>query len=148
MSRVVTEELITTLTQPMRILRPLPIAGLKPYILAASPSIESITFKILKDSVELFSKTLTFEEIKEMGSTTENNWHGFVPFKQENVLYLYPGDYEIVMSANGYTYSKPNFVGWCKDQVCYFGNIFGTPPSNYTLNPYSYRLIEFKPREN
>lgn len=86
-------------------------------------------------------------EIKTMGSTAFNNFHGFVPFTNNQALFLSPGDYQIEMTATGYTYSSANFVGWCKDRVCYFGNIYGTIPANYTLNPYSYRLIEYQPRE-
>lgn len=148
MSRLAVEELITTLTQAHRQLVPMNIAGVKPYLFAASPSITSITFEVLKDAVIVFTKTLTFAEIKAMGSTTLNNWHGFISFAQEGGLYLAAGDYVIKMSATGYTYSRANFIGWCKDRVCTIGNTYGTPITHYTMNPYSYRLIEYKPREN
>lgn len=147
MSRVACEELITTLIQPHRQLISQNIAGIKPYLLAASPSITSVTFEIIQGAVTLFSKTLTFAEIKAMGSTSYDNWHGFVTFANDDGLYLQEGDYEIKMSATGYTYSSSNFIGWCKDIVCTIGNTYGTAPTNYTMNPYSYRLIEYAPRE-
>lgn len=147
MSRIACEELITTLTQPHRQLVDQNIAGIKPYLLAASPSITSITFEIIQNETTLFSKTLSFEQIKASGSTTLNNWHGFISFASDASLFLKAGDYEIKMSAIGYTYSNSNFTGWCKDRVCLIGNTYGTPITNYTMNPYSYRLIEYAPRE-
>lgn len=147
MSRLAVEELITTLSQPFQVTKPLNIAGVKPYLFAASPSITSITLEIHQGATVIFSKTLTFAEIKTMGSTTLNNWHGFIPFTNESSIFLSPGDYTIVLSASGYTYSHSNFIGWIKDRVCYIGNILGTAPTNYKLNPYSYRLLEYAPRE-
>lgn len=147
MSRVTCEELITTLSQPHRQLTPMNIAGIKLYILASSPIITSLTLEIFSGANLLFSKTLTFEEIKIMGNTVLNNWHGFIPFANDSGIYLVEGDYEFRLSANGYTFTHDYFIGWCKDRVCTIGKTFGTPPTHYTMNPYSYRLIEYKPRE-
>jgi hypothetical protein len=146
-SRLNVEELITTLTQPFHVEYNLVIGGVKPRLLSATPSLTSIKFEIIQDVTTLFSKSLTLAEIKAMGSTTKDNWHGFIPFSSEAAIYLSPGDYELKMSATGYTYSHANFIGWCKERSHYFGKIYGTEPANYTLYPYSYRLIEYKPRE-
>jgi hypothetical protein len=124
------------------------IGGVKPYLLAATPSLTSITIEILQGVTTIFSKTLSLAEIKSMGSTTLDNWHGFIPFHGDASTYLVAGDYTLRLSAIGYTYSNSNFIGWCKDRVCIIGNIYGTTPTNYTMNPYSYRLIEYQPREN
>jgi len=132
----------------MRVSQAMNIGGIKLNLLASSPSLTSVTVNLIKDSVTLFSKTLTLAEIKSMGLTTLNNWHGFIPFSSSASLYLSEGDYQIVLFATGYTYSETNFIGWCKDLVCTIGNVYGIIPTNYTLNPYSYRLIEYKPREN
>lgn len=148
MSRITCDELITTLTQNHRQLLPMNIAGIKLNLLASSPNITALKVEVLLGVNVLFTKTLTFEQIKLMGNTVLNNWHGFIPFAQESGLYLDPGDYEIKLSATGYTFSHDYFIGWCKDRVCTIGNLYGAPITHYTMNPYSYRLIEYKPREN
>jgi hypothetical protein len=147
MSRVVVEELITTLTQNFTVTTPINIGGIKPKLFNSNASASDVTIDLLQSGNVLFTKTLTLAQIKLMGNTTLNNWHGFISFTSPTSIYLSEGDYQIRLSASGYTYSKTNFIGWCKEYDCYFGNILGTPLTNYKLFPYSYRLIEYKPRE-
>jgi hypothetical protein len=147
MSRLVVEELITILTQNFTVYTPINIGGIKPYLLSGNPSATSITITLLNGATTLFTKTLTLAQIKTMGSTTKDVWHGFIPFTSDASIYLTEGDYSIVLSATGYTYNSVNFIGWCKDYVCTCGNVIGGDPINYKLYPYSYRLIEYKPRE-
>lgn len=147
MSTVVVDELITTLDQPISVFRPISLAAIKPYIFAASPLIESITFSILKDGVALFTQSHLFEDLKAALNTSDDNFHGFFPFYTEGTIYLPPGDYVIRMSASGYTFSSTNFVGWCKDYLRYFGKITGEIPTHYSMFPYSFRLLEYSSRE-
>lgn len=147
MSTVVADELITTLTQPIVVSTPLNIASIKPYILAVSPSIGALKLEILQGATVLFSKSLTFSEMKAMLNTTENNFHGFFPFFPTGSIYLSPGAYSIRLSATGYTFSTNNYVGWCKDHTRYFGNIDGSLPSDFRMYPYSFKLLEYQQRE-
>jgi hypothetical protein len=55
------------------------------------------------------------------------------------------GTYELVLSHSGYTYNTNSFLGWCKDLEPN-GETYGDI-ENYTSNPYSFTLIEYRERE-
>lgn len=148
MSTVVTDELITELLQPLIIDVPTNVACIKVYLLAQSPDADSsVKLELLKDGYVLFSKELLFSEMKAMLKTTNTNLHGLFPFRPPGSLYLSPGIYSLKITANDYTFSKSNFIGWCKDQVRYFGKITGAIPADFRMYPYSFKLLEYQQRE-
>lgn len=147
MSTVVCDELVTILEQPFTVEIPMAIACVKLYLISVNAEVESVKLEILKDADVLFSKSLTFNEMKAMLNTSENNFHGFFPFHKPGTVYLNPGPYKLRLSAEGYVFSQDCFIGWCKDPLRAFGKISGEAPSDFRMNPYSYRILEFQQRE-
>jgi len=144
MSTLVVDELITTLVQEIKIQRPITLAGLRPWLYSHDDPNGSFDFGIYRDSNLVKNFTFTVAELKTAMGVTQPYFHGHYAIPITPFV-LPRGTYELRFSGSGYTYNTNKFIGWCKD-IDPHGKTYGTI-ENYTSNPYSFTLIEYKNRE-
>ena len=144
MSRLVVDELITTLEQPITVDRSSYIASIRPHLYCHNSPLGTFYLNIYSPSGLIKSFSFTSQDIKSSCGLSEAYFHAYYAISMTPFL-LPRGEYTIKLESSGYTFSESSFVGWCKD-VDPVGRVSGTP-ENYTENPFSFNLIEYKPRE-
>lgn len=144
MSRLVVDELITTLDQPITVDRSIYVATIRPHLYCHNSPIGTFSFNIYSPSGLIKSFSFTSLDIKSACGLSEAYFHAYYSIPM--TPFLVPrGNYTIKLESSGYTFSESSFMGWCKD-VKPTGRVNGDP-ENYTENPFSFNLIEYQPRE-
>lgn len=146
MSYIVTEELITTLTQTITLSydRIYHVAGIKIKLLMYNAPSGTFTLSIKQGATTLSTATFTSADIKTDLSTTDNYAHLYKALNFS--LPLKKGSYDLVLSSAGYTYSASSFLGWIKSHE----NVFiekTTTPDSFIDNPLDVLIYE-KMRED
>lgn len=144
MSTIVVDELITELVQEIKINRPTSLAAFRPWVYSHNNPEGNFSFIIEKDSLPVKIFSFTNNDLKTALNVTQPYFHGRYAIPVTPFI-LHRGTYTIKLTASGYTYNPNCFVGWCKD-VEAFGKTYGTI-ENYTSNPYSFTLVEYRARE-
>lgn len=144
MSTLVVDELITTLDQPITVNRSIYVATLRPHLYCHNNPSGTFYLNIYGQSGLIKSFSFTSNEIKSACGLSEAYFHA--NFAIQTTPFLLPrGEYTIKLESYGYSFDPSSFMSWCKD-IKPYGRISGSPV-NYTENPFSFTLIEYKPRE-
>lgn len=144
MSRLVVDELITTLEQPITVNRSIYVATVKPHLYCHNNPPGNFSLNIYGGSGLIKSFSFTSNDIKSACGLSEAYFHAYYAISMTPFL-LPRGTYTIKLEATGYSFDPSSFMGWCKD-INPIGNVDGSP-ENYTENPFSFTLIEYQPRE-
>ncbi|MGB0452608.1 MAG: hypothetical protein ACPGJV_02755 [Bacteriovoracaceae bacterium] len=103
-----------------------------------------LSLKVKHDGIVLSSATLTSLEIEEKSDViTELNYSkGFISFEFPEVLSLNKGDYELELSASGYTYQATKYFAWISD----FENIKNNIEANLNFKqlPFSFEVFSYE----
>lgn len=146
MTTLVIDELITELTQDVNIKKDIKIGSIKFQFYVHNMPTGTFKLEILKDSVLYAEFPFTSNDLRNSFGATSNYFRVFYPFGYQENLTLYQGLYSFKISSIGYTYSATSFLGICKDWQTYFGQPLATSVE-FTEYPFSYRILERKPRE-
>lgn len=88
--------------------------------------------------------SFTAAEAKAAFNVTEEYFWGYLALKGD--CFLDEGGYAIDIETEGYTFSESAWIGWVKNWQALDSNTVGTP-SDFTAYPYTYKLIEYAPKE-
>ena len=145
MTKLVVEELITTLSQSFALAlnKRYHVEGLKIYLVMFNAPAGTFTVSIKSGATTLASKDFDSAEIKTDLSTSDNYAHIYKGIVFDTDLALDDGSYSIELSSAGYTFSESSYLGWVKDHDQVF---FDT---DYTLDtvathPLTFHLLEKK----
>ena len=144
MSTLVVEELITSLDQEITLQKSIQIVTIRPWIYSHNNPVGTFSFNIYGTSGLVRSFSFSNSELKTQSGVTEDYFHSYFSIQMAPFL-LTRGVYTIKLEHFGYTYNANSFLGWCKD-ILPIGKTYGTA-ENYTDNPFSFNIIEYKPRE-
>lgn len=113
MTTLVCQKLVSTLTQEIRLANDVRynIAAMCPYVLMIGAPAGTFTLSI-SNGANIASKTFTCADIKSSLSTVNNYAHTFHPVIFDNPVFLERGNYDIILSASGYTPGPSSFIGW------------------------------------
>jgi len=141
MSYIVVDELVTTLTQTVTLNydRIYHVAGLKIKLLMYNSPSGTFTLSVKQGATTLASKSFTSADIKTDLSTTDD--YAYLYKALDFSLPLKKGNYDLVLSSSGYTFSVSSFIGWIKSHE----NIFiekTTEPSSFIDNPLDVLIYE------
>lgn len=144
MSRLIVDELITSLVQEFKVKTPMTLAAIRPWIYCHDNPVGNFSLSLYRDGNLLKSFSFNTTELKTALNVTEPYFHGRYAIPT-TPFFLNRGTYELRFTASGYIYEENKFIGWCKDinPNC---DVYG-PNDNYTSNPYSFTLIEYRNRE-
>ena len=144
MTTLVLDELITTISQTMTVdhEKRIQIAGIRPYIYMHNAPAGTFTLSIKDGATTLASKDFTSAEIKSDLSTTDNYAHLWKRLVFDNPIQLTKKEYEIELSASGYSFSESGYIGWVREHENQFNRTSGTPISDLE-NPFSFQLFEY-----
>lgn len=144
MSTIIVDELITTLEQEFKVVTPINLCAIRPWVYSHNDPTGNFSLSIYRGVSLVKSFSFNVASLKTALNVTQPYFHGryaipITPFV------LPRGTYNLILNSSGYTYDTNSFFGWCKDinPTCKtYGEI-----ENYTSNPYSFTLIEYKNRE-
>jgi hypothetical protein len=143
-STLIVEELITDLEQEIKVTHGIQVATIRPWVYFHNNPAGTFYFNIYGTSGLVKSFSFNYLDVKTASGLTEAYFHSHYAISMTPFL-LPRGTYTIKFEHSGYTYDTNSFVGWCKD-VFHFGRTYGDA-ENYTENPYSFTIIEYKARE-
>lgn len=145
MTKLVVDELKTTLSQTMTVdhEKRILIAGIRPYIYMHNSPAGTFTLSIKDGGVTVASKDFTSTEIKSDLSTSDNYAHLFKRLVFDNPAQLTSKEYELELSASGYSFSESGYLGWVREHENQFNRTGGTPFSDIE-NPRSFQLFEYQ----
>lgn len=146
MTTLVVDELLTSFEQPIRIKQKIMIASIKAHLYVHNMPSGNFVFSIEKEGNHYAAFNFTCADLRSSFGGSENFFHVFMPFTFAGGTVFDRGDYTFKITQTGYIYSASAFLGWCKDFGGYFGDI-SDPEAEFTEYPYSFRIIQRKPRE-
>lgn len=141
MSKIVVDELITTLTQDVNLVydRIYHVSGIKIKILMYNAPAGTFTLSIKQSGNTLASKSFTSADIKSDLSTTDN--YAYLYKALDFSLPLKKGTYNLELSSSGYTYDIASFIGWIKSHESVFNTVTGTA-NTFADNPLDVLIYE------
>jgi hypothetical protein len=143
-STLIVEELHTFLDQEIVVSKAITVATIRPWLYFHNNPSGTFYFNIYKSNSLVRSFSFNTNEVKNESSLTEAYFHSYFSI-QMTPFVLNRGTYNIKLEHFGYTYNENSFMGWCKDLHPY-GEVYGTT-EDYTGNPFSFTIIEYKARE-
>lgn len=146
MTTLVVDELLTSFTQPIRFKQRMLVASIKLHLYLHNMPAGNFSFIVEKEGDSYAAFNFSSNSLRASFGGTKNYLHVFSPFVFSTPTVFDRGDYVFRLTQTGYNYSTTSFLGWCKD----FGGVFGgisDPNAGFTDYPYSFRIIEMKPRE-
>jgi len=144
-SKLIVEELITVLEQEITLQKAIQIVTIRPWLYSHNNPAGTFSFNIYNTSGLVRSFSFTNNDLKTQSNLTEAYFHTYFSIQMASFS-LPRGVYTIKLEHFGYTYDANSFLGWCKD-VNPIGKVYGEP-ENYTANPFSFTIIEYKSRES
>jgi len=146
MTKLVVEELNTTLTQTFTLNNEgrATLSAIHPYIYMHNAPAGTFTFTLKSGADSLASASFDSAEIKADLSTSNNYAHLWkvLDFLTDPIQ-LGQGEYTLVLSHSGYTYSDGSFLGWVKEHENETYIIDGAPTSDFD-NPLAFRFYSLK----
>lgn len=145
MSIVVCSELKTTLEQTIYFndhKRHL-IEGVKINIVNYGSPAGTFTLSLKQGVNVLTMVSFTIDDIKEAYDSTDNYSYLYFPLEFNHPVNILKGQYELELSATGYTYDQGSFLGWIKS----FENIFNEKQDQYESfqrEPFNVLIYERK----
>jgi hypothetical protein len=148
MTTLIVKTLETEIVQPFTLTnRRYQVAGVKSYLYVHNYPDGDFTFTILKDSVPLISKTFNINEVYDSLPSMDEFMHLFYPVNFDNGLcILSDGEYELKLTASGYTFSDNSYLGWVKEYESIYVP-FSENISTQDDYPCSFRLLDYQKRE-
>jgi hypothetical protein len=143
---LVIDELLTSFSQPIRFKKRMVVASIKLHLYLHNLPAGNFSLIVEKEGNNYATFNFTSNSLRSSFGGTKNYFHIFAPFVFSSPAIFDRGDYVFRLTQTGYNYSTTSFLGWCKD----FGGVFGgisDPNAEFTDYPYSFRIIERKPRE-
>ena len=146
MTTLVVDELVSQLVQPIYIKKKIKALAVKLHLYVHNMPTGSFKFQILKEGDLYAEFPFSCDDLKSSFGGTTSYFRVFFPFAVGSKINFEEGNYTLKITSTGYTYSQTSFLGWCKDWQGYFGDVTIVPES-YLEFPYSFRIIELRPRE-
>lgn len=118
MSTLLSQDLVTTLSQKLTATRNVIVTALRPHIYIQNnpPGDLRLSIYDAADAVLLkSSEQISIASIKSQAEITENFFHGYIRF---NIDWGVSIDTEVTFrleGLNGYVNTETDFIGWCKD---------------------------------
>lgn len=145
MMKIVLDELKTTLTQKFTTVEREQAYAIRPYLYLHNDPVGSFTISIKHGSTVLGQSTLTISEIKTEAGFADNQYHhGVFRFIFDPLVVLQARtEYNIELSASGYSYSDSSFIGWVKE----FENLKNTFTDTISTDfdrPFSFEKFSYK----
>ena len=146
MTTLVVDELLSQFEQPIYFKQKILVTSIKLHLYVHNMPLGNFVFSIEKEGNPYASFNFTSSSLRSSFGGTENFFHVFMPFTFGGGAVFDRGEYLFRITQTGYIYSASSFLGWCKDFGGYFGDI-SDPDAEFTEYPYSFRIIQRKPRE-
>jgi hypothetical protein len=143
-STLIVEELETVLEQEIKVSQPIYVATIRPWLYCHNNPVGTFYFNIYGESGLVKSFSFSSNDIKAACSLSEAYFHARYAISMTPFL-LPRGIYTVKFEHSGYSYDANSFIGWCKDLI-HFGRKYGNQ-DDYTGNPYSFTIIQYKARE-
>ena len=142
MTKLVVDELKTTLSQTFTLTKNkrMTIEAIRPYIYMHNAPSGTFTLAVKSGGTTLASKTFTSAEIKTDLATSNNYAHLWKAITFTNPTQIENGEYELELSAAGYTYSETGYLGWIREHENLTNELAGTPISDIE-NPRAFQLL-------
>jgi len=118
------------------------IGCISPYLYLHN-AVGTFTFEVIKDSVTIFSKSFTPDDVKASLGTTFDYMHVFYPIIPGEPLKLEKGLYSFRLSATGYTANSVSFIAWLQ-QFEDIQNEMDYIPLTSDQNSLAFRIKEYK----
>ena len=150
MSYLVVDELKTTLTQTftIEVNRRIKVAGIRPLIVMNNSPAGTFTLSLKSGATTLASQEFDSAEIKSDLSTSDDYAYLWKRLVFDNPVQISKGDYDLVLSSSGYTFSDGSYLGWIKEYDNVFNEITGGVfPNSDWENPFSFQLFELREQE-
>lgn len=144
MSTLIVEELHTFLEQEIILSKSINVATVRPWLYFHNTPAGTFYFNIYGFSGLVKSFSFSSMDVKTQSNLTKDYFHSYFSIQMTPFL-LNRGTYTIKLEHFGYTYNANSFMGWCKDVLPY-GKTYGST-DDYTGNPFSFTIIEYKARE-
>lgn len=144
MSTLILEELETILDQEINIKTQLNVATIRPHLYFHNNPAGTFYLNVYNDSGLVKSFSFSSNDVKVASGLTHSYFHSYFSIPMTPFV-LSRGTYNIKLESSGYTFDPNSFIGWCKD-LKPTGNTYGFI-GNYTSNPFSFTIVEYKPRE-
>jgi hypothetical protein len=151
MSTLVTDRLDTesglVLTQEIEIKREITLAGIRCFLYFHGLPAGTFYFRLYKDGnlIKEYSFTAASAKASANGVNPTHN-HFWVYLSLAGDVKLGRGDHELKLESSGYTFDEDSWIGWSKDWDK-LDSLTSGVPSDFSEYPYSYKLIEYAPRE-
>lgn len=145
MTKLVVDELITTLSQTFTLNNEgrSTIEAIRPYIYMHNAPSGTFTLAVKSGVTTLASNTFTSTTIKSDLSTSDNYTHSWKTIQFSTPLILDKGEYELELSAAGYTFSNSSYLAWIREHEHLTNTRLGTPISSL-YEPRAFQLMERK----
>jgi hypothetical protein len=141
MTKLVVEELKTSLKQTFRTNTRLVLQAVRPHIYKHLSPAGDLTLNIIQDGKTVGTKTVT-SAIIESGtdSTPTNYYHGIYTLEFDNQVVVNEGEFEIeLVGENGYSFSESAYFGWVKPHEDLYIETEYTPAGD-DYNPFGVQL--------
>jgi hypothetical protein len=119
------------------------IGAIYPYIYMHNSPPGTFTLRLMKDSVELFSRTFSCADIKSALNTTDNYAHVFFPIIPSSPIFLDSGVYVIRLTSSGYVFSESQYIGLIRQHEN-LNNKLDYVPMSDSEKPMSIRIKMLK----
>ena len=115
--KILVDELYTTLEQPFSIIdgKVHHWKGVRPYLYAHNHPSGTFTIELISGASSLTSVNFTASDLYSGLSTSDNFIHLYYRLLFPNVLPLKNGTYSLKLSASGYSFSEPSYLGWIRE---------------------------------
>lgn len=144
MSTLIVEELHTVLEQEIINHKQITVATIRPWLYFHNNPVGTFYFNIYGTDGLVRSFSFSCSDVKTSSSLTQPYFHSYFSIEMTPFV-LNRGTYTIKLEHSGYLYNANSFMGWCKDLLP-IGQTYGST-EDYTGNPFSFTIIEYKPRE-
>jgi len=116
MSTLVVEELKGELSQVFSPFRRLLVVAVRPYLYAHNFPAGTFKLQLIDaDDVVAGEQTFTAEDIYTGLNTTNAYAHAYLRVQFPSPVSLPPGDYLMVITSTGYTFSENSYLAWVKE---------------------------------
>jgi hypothetical protein len=144
MTTLVSDQLVTSLSQSITVYRDQVLAGMKARLYFHNSPIGVFYFNIYKNGDVVDS--ISFDSVyckDQIGTSDDYFW---IDLAIKRTIGISKGDIVLKLESSGYTFNTNSWIGWCKDFKNPTGEVIGSP-IDFTEHPYMFKLVEYKERE-
>jgi hypothetical protein len=119
------------------------VGCISPYLLMVNSPAGTFTFKIFKNSTEIFSKNFNSNDIKASFETSNDFAHVFYPVIPDQPLFLDRGEYTFRIEQSGYSPTQSTFLAWIQQHENKQVNM-DYEPFDDSENTFSFRIKTYR----